>query len=166
MGRRLHRKKEKRRTIRTKFENRSNYRTCGVSLFPFLFRVIYCFLSPLKSVKVLLSVRVISVDPKFLTHVISWNSHKPKRKSGKIGKGSIKMLIFSFHVKLFNALVQFFDGYLKPVRLSITLSAYTAKALQNSVKNTDDSFQFLFNIFEVKTLQTFGSLKSNTRVSN
>ena len=50
---------------------------------------------------------------------------------------------------------------LKPVRLSITLSAYIAKALQNSVKNTDESFQFLFNIFEVKTLQTFGSLKSN-----
>ena len=51
--------------------------------------------------------------------------------------------------------------YLKPVGPSITLSAYTAKALQKSVKNTDDSFQFLFDIFEVKTLQTFGSLKSN-----
>ena len=49
---------------------------------------------------------------------------------------------------------------LKPVCLFTTLFAYTAKTIHNSIKNTDDSFQFSF-IFEVKTLQTFGSLKSN-----
>ena len=40
------------------------------------------------------------------------------------------------------------------------LFAFFAKALRNFIKNADGSFQFLYNIFEVKTLQTLWSLKS------
>ena len=53
---------------------------------------------------------------------------------------------------------------LKPVRLSITLSTYTVKTLQNSrfiAKVTRRFIPILIQHFQVKTLQTFGSLKSN-----
>ena len=53
--------------------------------------------------------------------------------------------------------------FLKPVRLFSNLFAYSAKTIRNSIKNPDDSFQFLFSIFEVKKLQTFGSLKCNKK---